>query len=145
MIAKFYRPHRWSDEAILEEHAFALQLAELEIPVVPPLADATGDTLFHHGLFRFALYERHRGSAPELDNPEHLLQLGRFLGRLHGVGKVHEFLHRPALDIDRLGNEPRQYLLESGFIPVELEHAYRSLTADLLLQIQACYGVKQAR
>ena len=139
LIAKFYRPQRWTDEAILEEHAFALQLAELEIPVVPPLAAVTGDTLFHHGPFRFALYARHRGGAPDLDNPDHLTQLGRFLGRLHGVGRVRPFHYRPMLDIDRLGKEPSQYLLESGFIPVELESAYRSLTADLLLQIQACY------
>ena len=139
LIAKFYRPHRWADEAILEEHDFALQLAELEIPVVPPLRNTAGNTLFHHGPFRFALYQRHRGGAPDLENPEHLVQLGRFLGRLHGVGRVRPFQHRPALDIDRLGAEPRQYLLESGFIPAALESAYGSLTQDLLLQVQACY------
>ena len=139
LIAKFYRPQRWSDQAILEEHAFALQLAELEIPVVPPLSAETGATLLHHGSFRFALFLRHAGGAPALDRSDHLEQLGRFLGRLHNVGATRPFRFRPQLDIETFAVDSCQYLLEAGFVPVELEQAYRSLAEDLLVRIRACY------
>ncbi len=140
LIAKFYRPGRWSDEAILEEHAFSLELAEHEIPVVAPLRDDNGETLRRHEGFRFALYPRQGGRWPDLDDPDKLLWLGRFLGRIHAVGACRPFEHRPTLDIRSFGIEPYQYLLEAGFIPAHIELAYRTLVEDLIRQIQAAFA-----
>ena len=140
IVAKFYRPARWSDAAILEEHAFTLELEEQEIPVVAPLRDADGSTLLVHGPFRFALYPRRGGHSPELDNPRHLEQMGRFVARLHALGEVRPFEHRPILSIEEFGEGARDWLLASDFIPAELRTAYSSLTADLLLRIRACFA-----
>ncbi|HOI16819.1 MAG TPA: serine/threonine protein kinase, partial [Geobacteraceae bacterium] len=105
LIAKFYRPGRWSDAQILEEHRFCLELAEHELPVVAPWAEAGGDTLFRHEGFRFALYPRQGGHAPEFDNLDNLEILGRMLGRIHRVGAVRPFVHRPAITIETFGRE----------------------------------------
>ncbi len=132
LIAKFYRPERWSDEQILEEHEYSLHLAELEIPVVPPLRNKNGETLFHHAGFRFALYRRQGGHAPELDQWDNLEVIGRFLGRVHAASGEHLFQHRPTVDIDSYGHQSVKFLLENHFIPPELESAYSSLSQDLI-------------
>jgi Ser/Thr protein kinase RdoA (MazF antagonist) len=139
LVVKFYRPQRWSDATILEEHVFSQELADLEIPVIPPLADNSGKTLYRYKDFRFAIYPMRGGRAPELENPDTLAQLGRFMGRIHAMGRSRRFEHRPTLDIESFGVEPRQFLLESNFIPLEMESPYRSLTADLLIQIRASF------
>lgn len=131
LIVKFYRPGRWSEAAILEEHDFALELAQAEIPVVPPIV-REGRSLFEHEGFRFALFERRGGRWPELDTQTERAWMGRFLGRIHAVGRRRAFQHREWLDIARLGDDSRDFLLESGWIPAHLETAYDSLTADLL-------------
>jgi Ser/Thr protein kinase RdoA (MazF antagonist) len=135
LIAKFYRPARWSDEAIREEHDFTLALAAEEIPVVAPLV-CDGETLHHHGPFRFALYPRRGGRTPELDSPEQLEIIGRFLARIHLLGEAQPFAHRPSIDLDSYVVEPREFLLGSGFIPAALEPAYSSITADLLATLR---------
>lgn len=140
LIAKFYRPGRWSDAAIVEEHEFTLELAAREIPVVAPLTGAVGKTLHRHGPYRFALYPRRGGRSPELDNPEHLEQMGRFLARIHALGEVKPFAHRPALDIHHFGVESYQFLLSRNWIPPELETAYRTLAEDLIERIQGCFA-----
>ncbi|HQU15833.1 MAG: stress response serine/threonine protein kinase YihE [Chromatiales bacterium 21-64-14] len=140
VVVKFYRPGRWSDDAILEEHRFTLELAELEIPVVAPIVDPEGVTLHRHGPFRFALYPRRGGRAPDLEDPGQLEQLGRFVARIHGLGAVQPYRHRPSVDVENFGVESYQYLLESGFIPHDLELAYRSLAEDLIVRIRACYA-----
>lgn len=139
VIIKVYRPGRWSDAAIREEHAFTLQLAEHEIPVVPPLADDTGATLYHHRGFRFALYERRGGRAPDLDRPEQLQMLGRFIGRIHAFGRSAPFHRRPVLDVEGFAVEPSRFLLEHGWIPADLHTAYRTLIDDLLTRVRACF------
>ncbi len=139
VIAKFYRPHRWTDAAILEEHAFAWELAAEEIPVVPPWQSESGGTLHSTGLFRFALFPQQGGRAPELDNPAHLKQLGRFLGRIHIVGSVHGFAHRPALTIESFGTRSYRFLLENGFLPPELETPYRSIAEDVIQRVGYCF------
>src|SRR5690606_21942351 len=96
-IVKFYRPGRWPDAAILEEHAFLAELAALEIPAVPALVIG-GATLHKHADYRFTLFARRGGRAPDLERREHLEWLGRFLGRLHTAGASRAFQHRPALD-----------------------------------------------
>jgi Ser/Thr protein kinase RdoA (MazF antagonist) len=139
LVVKFYRPQRWSDEAILEEHAFTLDLHALEIPVVPPMLNEQGQTLLTFGPNRFALFMRRGGRAPSLDDPQHLEQLGRFIARLHNLGAVKPFKHRPRLDIDSFGIQAYQFLLEQGFIPPSLELSYRSLAEDLIKRIQMCF------
>ena len=132
LVAKFYRPGRWSDAAILEEHAFSRELSDAEIPVVAPLADAGGATLLHHAGYRFALFPRQGGRAPDLERPEPLEWLGRFIGRIHAVGAAGHFRHRPRIDIETLGRTPREFILHDGFPPPELAPRYREVT-DLLL------------
>lgn len=138
LIAKFYRPGRWEDAAIREEHGFALELAAAEIPVVPPLIH-DGRTLFEHGGFRFAIFERKGGRWPELGNRTEREWMGRFLGRMHMVGRKQRFRHRQRMDVERLGDDSRNYLLDEGWIPPHLEEAYDSLTDDLLEHIRAAF------
>lgn len=135
IIAKFYRPQRWLDEAILEEHEWTLQLAESEIPVIAPLRNAAGETLHQHGFFRFALYPRRGGRAPELDRPDQLEVIGRFIARIHLSGESGLFQHRPEISIDSLGRESAQYLLNSGLIPPQLETPYQTIVDDLFTAI----------
>jgi Ser/Thr protein kinase RdoA (MazF antagonist) len=132
VVAKFYRPDRWTDAQILEEHAFGIELAKAEIPVVAPL-DFVGETLLRAAGFRFAVFPKHGGRAPELEDRETLEWLGRFIGRIHAVGRARPFRQRPRLDIASFGDEPREYLLASGFIPTELVAAWRQ-AADLALE-----------
>lgn len=136
IIAKFYRPERWTDEAIQEEHDFTLLLAGSDIPVIAPLADADGKTLFHMDGFRFALYPRVGGRPPELDNPDHLTQLGRTLARIHNFGELKPFEHRPELTIRAFGIEPSEYVLAHNFVPADLIESYSTLVADLLKRIE---------
>ncbi|MFA5081156.1 MAG: serine/threonine protein kinase, partial [Hydrogenophilaceae bacterium] len=131
VVAKFYRPERWSDAAILEEHAYTADLAAREIPVVPPMAVA-GRTLFEHAGFRFAVYPRQGGRVPELSDPSTLEWLGRFIGRIHAVGALQPFQHRPTLDIESFGTEPRTYLLEHDWLPAELRAVWEGVSAQAL-------------
>ena len=140
VVAKFYRPGRWSDAAIAEEHAFAAELAQAELPVVAPIADAAGSTLHAFGGFRFALYPRQRGRAPELEAQDTLTWMGRFIARIHAIGALRPFAHRPALTIESFGEEPTRFLLEGGFIPADLTLAYRTLVEQLLAAIRACFA-----
>ncbi len=139
VVVKFYRPARWSDAAIREEHAFALQLAAGEIPVVAPLCHG-GQTLHTHGPFRFAVYPNRGGRAPDLDNLPFLRQLGRFVARIHAVGDTAEFAHRPSVDLASYGLASREYLLEHRCIPADLETAYTTLCDHLFPEIEACYA-----
>lgn len=131
VITKFYRPGRWSDEQILEEHAFLTELVEAEVPAVAPLAIG-GSTLLHHAGFRYALFPRRGGRAPELENSATLEWLGRFLGRIHAVGGHHPYALRPALDLASYGTEPRAYLLASGYLPPELAGVYAGVSQQAL-------------
>ena len=140
VVAKFYRAGRWTDEAILEDHAFTIELAEREIPVVAPLVDAHGSTLHHFEGYRFALYPRRPGRAPELDHPDTLKWMGRFIARIHAVGAITPFVHRPVLNIENYGVEPSQFLLENQFIPPDLEPAYRSVVEDVLQRVRAAFA-----
>ncbi|HET7307267.1 MAG TPA: serine/threonine protein kinase [Gammaproteobacteria bacterium] len=132
LVAKFYRPGRWSDAAILEEHAFVAELAGLDIPAVAPLADATGATLLHHGSFRFALFPRRGGRAPELDSATNLEWLGRLIGRIHAAGSVRSFRQRATMDVENLGVPARAAVLESSFLPAELVPRYEEVSLAVL-------------
>ena len=134
VIAKFYRPHRWSDEQIQEEHDFTFELAEAELPVVAPMRNDNGESIFTYGDFRFSLFPRKGGRAPELDNEDNLFVLGRFLGRMHLIGASDSFKFRPTIDSKSYGHDSVDYISEH-FIPAELKQAYDSLTQDLLQRI----------
>lgn len=148
LIAKFYRPSRWSNEQILEEHQFCFELAEQELPVVAPLILGDNGSLFEYSNFRFALFPRKGGHAPEFDNLDNLLILGRLLGRIHLIGASRPFEYRPTLDSVSFGHQSAEFISEH-FIPMELKTAYDTLAADLLQAvdevIQAAKGVSYIR
>jgi Ser/Thr protein kinase RdoA (MazF antagonist) len=139
VVAKFYRPARWSDAAILEEHAFTQALLEREIPVVAPLVLGDKGTLQHAQGFRFAVFPRRGGRAPELDRPETLQWMGRFLARIHAVGALAPFRERPALDIASFGVASRDFLLEHRFLPDDLLSAWQSVAEQALEGVHRCY------
>lgn len=146
LVTKFYRPERWSDAQILEEHQFSLSLADEEIPVVAPLRSADGDTLHKFEQYRFSLFPRQGGRWPELDEPKNLTWIGRFLGRIHLLGAAHSFTQRPSIDAQTIGPESSNYLLTNGFIPLELESSYRQLCAELQSLIEESFaGVPNCR
>lgn len=131
VVAKFYRPGRWSDDAILEEHAFALELHANDIPVVPPLV-LGGETLHEHAGYRFALFERRGGRWPELGTTDDRVYMGRVLGRMHAFGEVEPFRHRATLSVDALGRTSVATLEQRGFIPPHLIDSYLSIANDVL-------------
>ena len=137
-VAKFYRPNRWTDAQILEEHAFVRELDEAEIPVVAPLSPSGKGTLHTFDGYRFAVYPKCGGRAPELEERATRQWLGRFIGRIHAIGSRTAFRERPALDIESFGEEPRDWLLAHGFVPPDLVPAYQSIV-DLALA-----GVRRA-
>lgn len=135
LIAKFYRPDRWSREQILEEHMFTLELAEADIPVVPPMTDDSGSTLFEYNDFLFSLSRRQGGHAPALDDLDNLYQLGQLFGRIHRIGAATPFKSRPALTIEAFGEDSVELILRD-WIPAELRPAYETLAMDLLDRIR---------
>ena len=138
IVVKFYRPGRWSDAAIIEEHEFSMELADAELPVVAPL-EHNESSLHRHGDFRLAIYPRRGGRAPDLDNLELLDQLGRLIARIHLIGATCDFTERPSVDIESYGIRSRDYLLENDFIPLELQPAYESVADHVLDGVAACY------
>jgi len=132
LAAKFYRPERWTDDAILEEHHFTQMLMEHEIPAVAPLADSDGKTLNTHSGFRFSLFPWQPGRVPELNRPQDFEIVGRYLGRLHALGRTEVFAHRPTLTVSAFGNNAVDYVQQHDFIPMHLEDAYQTLTTQLL-------------
>lgn len=138
LIAKFYRPQRWTDEQIGEEHRFMAQLVEQDLSVVAPIKSDTGQTLFSYDDYRFSLFVRKGGRAPELEDPEHLFQLGNTLGRIHLAGQAEPFKHRPTLDIQSYGIDSTDFISRE-LIPASLKAAYDSLTSDLLREIDAAF------
>ncbi|MBY0484455.1 MAG: serine/threonine protein kinase [Nitrosomonas sp.] len=138
LVAKFYRPGRWTNEAILEEHAFVQELAEHEIPVVPALV-LDGKTLHTVEEFRFAVFSKHGGRAPEFEDRNTLEWMGRFLGRIHAIGALKPFQHRPTLDIASFGVKPLDFLMTNNFIPADLETAYHSVAEQALTGIRLCF------
>ena len=123
VVAKFYRPERWSDAQILEEHGFAAELMAAEIPAIGPLV-LQGQTLHHFGDFAFSVSPRRGGRAPELDDGEVLEWIGRFLARIHAVGAKQPFTSRPTLNLDTFGTEPMQWLLEHDMVPLDVQSAW---------------------
>ena len=133
-VLKFYRPGRWTEAQIAEEHAFAAELHEREIPVVAP--EFTGT----HAGFAFALYPRRGGRTPELDDPKVLEWIGRFIGRIHAVGGTRPFQYRESLTAKTFGHDARAWLLEHDFIPADLLAAWKAITEQALSAVESCYA-----
>lgn len=138
LIAKFYRPGRWTDEAILEEHAFSAELVGHEIPVVAPIV-VDGTTLHEHAGYRFAMFPRQGGRWPELGSVDDRVWMGRFVGRIHAVGAVAEFTHRLVLSVERMGEESAAYLMASDWLPDHLVESYEAIVEQLLESITECF------
>lgn len=138
LVVKFYRSGRWSDEAILEEHAFSAELAERELPVVAPMV-LDGRSLLKHDDLRFAVFRRQSGRAPEFDSGETLEWMGRFIGRIHAVGAIKPFSQRPELNISSFGEEPRDYLRRSQLLPLELDTVYFGVVDQALDGVWRCF------
>ena len=135
-VVKFYRPQRWSDQQILEEHSFLLELAEAEIPVVPPIL-LQGQTMREHQGFRFALFPSVGGRALEADQDEHLFQLGRQVGRMHMVGKATPFVSRPPL-FDQAGlAEAVTTLQECSLIPAAMKVPFMTILEHVVERLQS--------
>lgn len=131
IVAKFYRPQRWSNDAILEEHRFALELNDEDIPVVPPIV-TNGATLHEHEGYRFALFERRGGRWPELSTPDERIWMGRVIGRIHAFGALEPFRHRATLSVETLGWQAVEDVQKSGFVPPHLTDSYASIATDAL-------------
>lgn len=142
VVVKFYRPERWTDAQILEEHLFVQELADVEIPVVAPSV-INGRTLLEYrhneADFRFAIFPKQGGRTPELDRAGNLEWMGRFIARIHAIGALKPFNQRPALDIETFGIEPSQFLIDHHFIPQDLHEVYKSVVSQALEGIQRCY------
>jgi Ser/Thr protein kinase RdoA (MazF antagonist) len=156
VVAKFYRPGRWSDAQILEEHAFALELAEAEVPVVPPLLlqaepghpatlrlQGEPPTLAHCEGHRYAVAARCTGREPELDAPGTLQRIGRFIGRLHAVGRRRPFEHRHHLDAARDGRRAIDLIVAGDFVPPECAPAWRDVAERALTRIAEAFAALQ--
>ncbi|KWT98659.1 MULTISPECIES: serine/threonine protein kinase [unclassified Variovorax] len=129
VVLKFYRPGRWSDAQIAEEHRFSAELAAAEIPAVAPLA-LEGSTLHHHGGFAFSVSPYRGGRQPELDDFEVLEWVGRFLARIHTVGAARPFVERPALDLQTFGLASRDWLLEHQMIPLDVQRHWEKACTE---------------
>ncbi len=139
VVAKFYRPQRWTEEQILEEHAFAAELLRAEVPAVAPLAPQ-GATLHHFGGFAFSVSPRRGGRAPELDDMNVLEWIGRFLARLHIVGAAAPFRSRPALDVQSFAIEPRDWLMAHDAVPLEVQTEWRKECDAAIAMIEAAFA-----
>lgn len=139
VVAKFYRPQRWTQAQILEEHAFSQELVDAEIPVVGPLC-LNGSTLHHFAGFAFSISPWRGGRQPELDDAEVLEWIGRFLARIHSVGAAQPFVHRPALDLQSFGIDSREWLLAHDKVPLDVQSTWEKVSQKAidLIATHAC-------
>lgn len=139
VVAKFYRPGRWNEAQIREEHAFTAALVADDIPVVGPLV-LNGMSLHearivHDGVdghFWFSVSPCRGGRAPELDDPDVLMWIGRLMARMHLVGERQAFVHRPALNLHTFGEAPRDLLVSQGWIAAEVQQQWLDLCTQAL-------------
>jgi Ser/Thr protein kinase RdoA (MazF antagonist) len=137
VVAKFYRPERWSDAQILEEHSFAAELAAAEIPLAAPIA-LYGQTLHHAHGFRYSISPRKGGRRPELDELDTLEWIGRFLARIHTVGAAKPFVERPALNVHTFGTEPHDWLMQHQMVAPEVGSAWEEAYQEAIGLVAAC-------
>ena len=141
-VVKFYRPQRWTPAQIQEEHQFAFELAAAEIPVVAPLLFA-GESLLGYQGFYFAVFPSRGGRTLEIDNDDQLAMLGRFLGRMHQVGRKHVFTERPELSVQSHLQRSQQVLAELELIPGYLRPAFDSALQQVIAEATRQYQPKK--
>ena len=146
VVAKFYRPQRWSEAQILEEHAFSKELMDAEIPVIGPM-QLNGKTLNHFGGFAFSVSPSRGGRPPELDDPDVLEWIGRFLARIHTVGAAQPFASRPTLNLQTFGIDSRDWLLAHEQVPLDVQSAWTkaSQTALDAIGVHGCLNGSAAQ
>jgi Ser/Thr protein kinase RdoA (MazF antagonist) len=137
-VTKFYRPQRWLEQQIQEEHTFGLELAEQELPVVAPLT-INGQSLFEYKGYHFAVYPCRGGRIFEVDNLEQLEWMGRFVGRIHAVAAQQPFKHRPSINSDEMLLQARNTIAESGFVPSSLTVPFFTILDYVIAQASAQY------
>ncbi len=138
VVVKFYRPGRWSREAILEEHGFALELAAAEIPIVAPLV-LDGVTLLEADGYPYAVYPRRGGRWPDLDSGDDRILMGRFLGRLHRVGGSRRFEYRPVLDAGAMAVKAAEFVLDGEWLPDYQVERYAEVAEALIGRIHQAF------
>ena len=139
IVAKFYRPNRWIKEQILEEHQFLQNLNTYEIPVIAPIENNNGETLFEFDGYFFTVFPKFGGRAIELNTAEDYTVMGRLLARIHQVGEGVLFQHRKILTPQFYGWESLSFLRESSLIPAEIMGGYDALVTQLLNQVDAIW------
>ncbi len=139
LIVKFYRPYRWTKEAILEEHQFTQDLLNQDISVISPL-EINGSTLQHCQGFYFTVFPRQGGHAPEVEYPETLFRIGRNIGRIHQISGKLNFAHRKTISVEEWALESQQHLLKENFIPASLIPAYETLSNDIIKKITSIWN-----
>tara|TARA_Y100000782_G_scaffold88522_1_gene96394 strand:- start:5738 stop:6712 length:975 start_codon:yes stop_codon:yes gene_type:complete len=137
-VVKFYRPERWTKEQILEEHAFAFELAEAEVPVVAPVC-REGESLFEHNGYLFALFPSVGGRIFEVDNLDQLDVLGRLIGRMHQTAKAQSFSHRPEMSCEEYLQTAKVHLQASNLVPMALEHPFYTILDLVINETTAQY------
>ncbi len=131
IITKFYRPNRWTDAMIREEHQLTYDFYEEDLSVVPPLT-FEGRTLFNFDRYRFSIFERRGGRAPEVDNLDCLTTLGRHIALMHNIGARNAFTFRPELSVEEFGRQARATLIDADFVPTTLLPAYDAVSSEVL-------------
>jgi Ser/Thr protein kinase RdoA (MazF antagonist) len=137
VVAKFYRPERWSDAQILEEHSFAAELVAAEIPLAAPMA-MDGRTLHHAHGFRYSISPRKGGRRPELEDLDTLEWIGRFLARIHTVGAAAPFAVRPALNVETFGTEPHDWLTQHEMVAPEVRGVWQEVYQSAMNLVATC-------
>ncbi|MFT7433027.1 MAG: Ser/Thr protein kinase RdoA (MazF antagonist) [Alphaproteobacteria bacterium] len=139
VVVKFYRPHRWTMDQIREEHSFALQLEDAEVPVVPPL-QLNDDTIFDYEGYLFSIYPKRGGRSIELQTDEDFRQMGRLVARIHSIGSWDTYKYRPSLTVKSMGWDNLVHLRQSGHIPPDLIASYDITVTNILTQIDTIWG-----
>lgn len=137
-VVKFYRPQRWSEAQLLEEHGFALELAQHEIPLVAPIR-YDGKSLLRYKDFYFAIFPSAGGRQFEVDNLEQIEWMGRFIGRIHQVSKGKDFVYRPSFNVDSHLKQPLVHLQNSKLVPEQLKHAFFIILEQVAEQASEMY------
>ncbi|QDF73901.1 MULTISPECIES: serine/threonine protein kinase [Shewanella] len=137
-VVKFYRPERWSNEQIQEEHDFCAELQAQEIPVASPVL-IEGRSLHDYQGYRFALFPSMGGRAFEVDNLTQLEEVGHFIGRIHLLAKQRPFTYRETLSPTLLGDESLAWLKASQHVPASLETAYFTIVEQVLAKAKSLW------
>lgn len=140
VVAKFYRPGRWSKKSLQDEHDFLLELADQEIPVIPPLTGTDGASLGHFENIYFALYPKKGGRTLDEYNDEQWLELGRLIGRTHTVGAGNRAKHRMTLLPEKSTAQQVKHLLQGNFIPQDMYQQFQETTASIIDLTQALFA-----